>query len=68
MASNPCRGTVAVLPKRSQAMSEWRSNVKKRRMGKTVAESERSAVSFQGIEMKRNVCGLCHFIKGHRDS
>jgi hypothetical protein len=36
-------------------------------MGKTVSESERPAMMFQGIERKRNVCGLRHFIEGHKD-
>jgi hypothetical protein len=39
----------------------------RRRMGKTILESERRAVMFQGIESKRNVCGLRHFIEGHKD-
>jgi hypothetical protein len=36
--------------------------------GKTISESEPPAVMFQGIERKRSVCGLRHFIKGHKDS
>jgi hypothetical protein len=38
-----------------------------KKTGKTVSESERPTATFQGIERKRNVCGLRHFIEDHKD-